>query len=71
MPADTYATRWALAQWALAIWNPHLMDWIPYPARRRQKCLYYRAKGIVCHDRVLRGQSALRGDRHEWVAERL
>lgn len=54
-----YPTRWAFAQLSLSIWNPALMDFIREPARRRQKRLYYRAKGIVCHDRVLRGVDPL------------
>jgi len=48
--------NWLIAQWVLSIWNPDLMDFITSPARRRSRRNFYRAKGIVQHDRALNGE---------------
>lgn len=50
--------EWVLSQWCLAIWNPKLMDFIPNKHRRDRRKLFYRAMGIVTHDRVLNGRPA-------------
>ena len=65
---NDHTVRWLSAQLSLSIWNPGLMDFIRDPARKRRKRLYYRAKGIVCHDRMLRGADPLgpkEGDTHD------
>ena len=49
---------WVLAQWCLSIWNPSLMDWVPDKKRRNSRRMFYRAMGIVVHDRVLNGRPA-------------
>ena len=48
--------NWLIAQWVLSIWNPDLMDFIASPKRRRGRKNFYRAKGIVLHDRALNGE---------------
>lgn len=50
--------EWVLSQWCLAIWNPKLMDFIPNKHRRDSRKLFYRAMGIVTHDRALNGRPA-------------
>ncbi len=50
--------EWVLSQWCLAIWNPNLMDFIPNKDRRDSRKLFYRAMGIVTHDRALNGRPA-------------
>ena len=50
--------EWVLSQWCLAIWNPNLMDFIPNKHRRDSRKLFYRAMGIVTHDRALNGRPA-------------
>lgn len=45
--------NWVFARWVLAIWNPDRMNFIRCPKRRAGRCLFYRAKGIVLHDRCL------------------
>ena len=47
--------NWVLAQWCLSIWNPDLMNFLQ-GTRRRQKRLFYKAIGIVVHDRALNGR---------------
>ena len=47
--------NWVLAQWCLSIWNPDLMNFLQ-GTRRRQKRLFYKAVGIVVHDRALNGR---------------
>ena len=49
---------WVLAQWCLSIWNPSLMDWVSDKKRRNNRRMFYRAMGIVAHDRVLNGRPA-------------
>ncbi|MGX5662204.1 hypothetical protein [Diaphorobacter nitroreducens] len=49
------ALRWALGQWLLAIWDPDLMNFVREPKRQRQRRMFYRAKGVVLHDRALNG----------------
>lgn len=56
-PSDSTHLHWTLAQWLLSIWNPDLMNFIREPARRRQMRMFYRAKGIVLHDRALCGRA--------------
>lgn len=51
------AIEWVLAQWCLAIWNPDLMNFLT-GIRRKQKRLFYRAMGVVTHDRALNGEPA-------------
>ena len=48
-------TLQALAFWALSIWDPAKMDFLRGRRRARLR-LYYRAKGIVMHDRILNGE---------------
>ena len=50
--------EWVLGD--LATWDPDRWNWLKRPARRRVMRLYYRAKGIVLHDRLLCGESVLR-----------
>ena len=50
--------EWVLSQWCLAIWNPKLMDFIPNKHRRDSRRLFYKAMGIVTHDRALNGRPA-------------
>lgn len=38
---------------ALLIWNPDLMNFIKDKNRRRSRRLFYRAMGLVEHDRML------------------
>lgn len=54
--AETQAVQWGVAQWMLAIWNPDLMNFIRDDKRRRNRRLYYRAKGVVVHDQALNGR---------------
>lgn len=42
----------ALAFWVLEIWHPDKMNFAP-GLRRRKLRLFYKAKGIVLHDRFL------------------
>lgn len=49
------AFEWALAQWCLAIWDPDKVNFL-VGKRRRQVRLYYRASGVVTHDRALNGE---------------
>lgn len=44
--------NYVFAQWVLSIWNPALMNFLPEP-KRTSKMLFYKAKGIVLHDREL------------------
>lgn len=53
------SANWVLAQWALSIWNPDLMNFLS-GRRRRQKRLFYRAAGVVAHDRALNGRPSWR-----------
>ena len=48
-------TLQALAFWALSIWDPTKTDFLRGRRRARLR-LYYRAKGIVMHDRILSGE---------------
>lgn len=35
------------------VWNPDLFRYHPHARKKRQLMLYYRAKGVVMHDREL------------------
>lgn len=48
--------NWLIAQWVLSIWNPDLMNFVTSPTRKRSLKNFYRAKGIVLHDRALNGE---------------
>ena len=45
--------RLLTAMLALFIWNPELFRFFPDPRKKQQLMLYYRAKGVVLHDREL------------------
>lgn len=53
-------TSWLLAQAVLHVWDPTKWSLIRDPKWRRRCELFYRAKGIVCHDRALNGEPILR-----------
>ena len=58
-------TLQALAFWALSIWDPAKMDFLCGRRRARLR-LYYRAKGIVMHDRILNGEfERMQGANHD------
>ena len=52
MPCMEY-TRWVTGQVMLHIWNPEIWAWCNDKVMKRKNQLYYRAKGIVQHDRAL------------------
>jgi len=45
--------RWVEAQTAMWIWNPELWCFHPNKETKARKQLFYRAKGVVLHDRLL------------------
>lgn len=40
----------------LGIWNSDIWRLYPYSKRARKNRLFYRANGIVCHDRILNNE---------------
>lgn len=52
-----WTERLLSAMLMLSIWNPDTWNFYPNKRRKQQIKMYYRAMGIVLHDRELNGEA--------------